>query len=162
MILFIEKNTLRGEEFVSKCLLLLKNSFGYDVPEPEFARNECGKPYFVNISNLKFSCSHSGGVTVALFAETDCGVDIERYRTLDFIKITKRFFPDIKISNIKDFFDEWVKREADCKRQGLRLLDTIKTEPENSRIIDYMKDFSIAVSAEKNEPVIIFDFDQFN
>ena len=161
MILFLERNSLSGTDFTKKCLIYLKNLLGIDVAEPKFSRGEYGKPYIEN-GDIEFSCSHSHGLSAVLFSKTPCGVDVEKHRTIDFKNLINKYFKDKDIDNINDFFDEWCKIEAYSKRLGTPLAKNITESPELSQNVPYLKGWSVAVSGDDGEALIIFDLDVLN
>lgn len=158
MILFLERNSLSGTEFVSKCLLYLKNFIDVEITEPQYKIGEFGKPSFANM-DIEFSCSHSNGVSAALFGNMSCGVDIEKHRKVDFGRLVNKYFFDKDIDNVNMFFDEWCRREAYSKRLGTALAANIRKEPELSVNVPYLKGWSLAVSGNDGQPLIIFDLD---
>ena len=161
MILFLERNSLSGTDFVKKCLIYLKNLLGIEIAEPEFARGEYGKPCFKN-GDIEFSCSHSHGLSAALFSKTPCGVDVEKHRAIDFENLVNKYFKDKDVTNINDFFDEWCRIEAYSKRLGTPLATNILKSPELSKNVPYIKGWSVAVSGDDGEALIIFDLDVLN
>lgn len=161
MILFLEHNSLSGTDFVKKCLIYLKNLTGIDISEPQFVYGEYGKPYFKN-GDIEFSCSHSRGLSAVLFSKTPCGVDVEKHRAVDFGSLVSKYFKDKDIDNVNDFFDEWCKIEAYSKRLGTSLGVNVSKTPELSKNVPYMKGWSVAVSGDDGEAMIIFDLDILN
>lgn len=94
-----------------------------------FSTAESGKPYLLG-KDLQFNLSHSRGyVALAISTSCECAVDIETYRellkldvlmkktmsSLEVLKIKKASMPN------KDFFDNWVLKEAFVKNSGIGL-----------------------------------------
>lgn len=84
---------------------------------------EFGKPYIPGFA--PFSISHSNNTWAVLFADTDCGLDVQYARKTDAEAVAGRFFAHedaalISKSGDKDrvFFRMWVRREALVKAAG--------------------------------------------
>lgn len=91
----------------------------------ELKKGEYGKPYIEDF--CCFSISHTGSIWAALFADRECGLDIQLSRKCDIMGIARRFFapPDAaKISSDDDFFHLWARREALTKAIGGSVYDT--------------------------------------
>lgn len=87
-------------------------------------KGEHGKPYIEGFSC--FSVSHTGSIWAALFADRECGLDIQLGRKCDIMAISERFFaPQDKtgISSADDFFRVWTRREALVKALGGTVYD---------------------------------------
>ena len=88
----------------------------------EIVRTEKGKPYFKYITDLFFSISHSGDITVVAIGDTPLGVDVEKIKKAD-LRVIKRFLKEEadyiteKDSNHR-FFEIWTKKEAYLKCKG--------------------------------------------
>ena len=105
------------------------------------ARNENGKPYFIN-SKIKFNISHSKGyVTCATAFDEEVGVDIEAADlTVERAeKLAKRFFNEADATAIKkspkSFQKLWSVKEAKAKFLGKSVgnvlsQDKLNTNPE--------------------------------
>ena len=78
-----------------------------------------GKPWH---PEMHFSISHSKGRTlIALDSRRPLGVDLEAHRPVQRVpQIAKRF--GFSVGELSQFFDDWTKREALIKAQGLSLL----------------------------------------
>ncbi|MEE8574739.1 MAG: 4'-phosphopantetheinyl transferase superfamily protein [Thermodesulfobacteriota bacterium] len=102
--------------------------------EIEFGLSEYDKPFIKNPGAPKFNISHSGALMIVAVSEkTEVGIDIEIEReSIDFIKLSRRFFSPAEAGRIKDtesdkrkeiFFKTWTKKEAYVKAvgKGLRI-----------------------------------------
>lgn len=88
---------------------ILKEVYKIENYELEFVNN---KPYLKNRQKY-FSLSHSGDYIVIVFSAFDCGVDIEKIKSRDFVAISQRMNFDSK--TLKEFYYEWTKYEAEYK-----------------------------------------------
>lgn len=60
-----------------------------------------------------FSISHSKDFIAIAFSDFNCGIDIEKIKSRDFEKISKR--KNFKAHTIEEFYQEWTKFEAEYK-----------------------------------------------
>lgn len=76
-------------------LLLRQGLAAHGINEREavFAYGENGKPYLPDYPDVQFNLSHSGGMAVAVFADTAVGCDIEQIGTAD-LPLAAKFFPE--------------------------------------------------------------------
>ena len=94
-------------------------------------RTENGKPFFKDLTSLKFNLSHAGGIAVVAVSDCDIGVDIEFIRDdVDTQRIAERFFAPTDIKN-EDFFSLWTKKEAYSKMLGSTLAPNLSKELPN-------------------------------
>ena len=97
-------------------------------------KGEHGKPYIEGFSC--FSISHTGSVWAVLFADRECGLDIQFGRDCDIKAISSRFFAPGDAAVIKElciegkndesaeaFFRAWTRREALTKAVGGTVYD---------------------------------------
>ncbi len=94
-------------------------------------KGEHGKPYIEGF--CCFSVSHTGSIWAALFADRECGLDIQLSRKCDIMAISERFFAvqDAEIiasegspAKAHDtFFRAWTRREALVKALGTTVYD---------------------------------------
>lgn len=107
-------------------------------------RNHCGKPY-TDDYDINFSVSHSDEYIVVAISKSRIGVDIERIKDRDYIKVARRFFDHKEyknIENIKDFYILWTLKEAYTKMLGVNLNTRITKDNINGEgynIIHYDK-----------------------
>lgn len=86
---------------------------------------EHGKPYTEGF--CCFSISHTGSIWAVLFADHECGLDIQLERKCDIKAISERFFAAqdaAMITSAEDFFRIWTRREALVKALGSTVADT--------------------------------------
>ena len=117
-----------------------------------FAKQESGKPYFLN-SKIEFSLSHSGGYAAAAICDTsNVGIDIETaaISAEKAEKLAKRFFSEAEINEFQatpeSFLNIWTKKEAFAKMQGVPLSDLITNEkksPLESRESTFFAHFNV-------------------
>lgn len=111
----------------------------------ELKKGEYGKPYIEGFSC--FSISHTGSIWAVLFADRECGLDIQTERKCDIMAIAKRFFAPgdaaviVSLTNdesggndlesqeysakVRDtFFRVWTRREALVKALGGSVADS--------------------------------------
>ncbi|MGI6006372.1 MAG: 4'-phosphopantetheinyl transferase family protein [Ruminococcus sp.] len=103
----------------------LQELYGLVIPEEEIITAEEGKPFFRNYPHIHFNISHSGEYVVCALGPEELGIDIERYREVNYRRVGRKFLteeewiiweksPDPR----KYFFDQWVRREAYLKWKG--------------------------------------------
>ena len=107
-------------------LMALKNILPEGI-DATLAREESGRPYFVN-STASLSLSHSAGLSVAAICETDrVGVDIElidEKRSPDQLRrIAERYFCAEELESLsktgaESFYALWTEKEAIAKKSG--------------------------------------------
>ncbi len=103
--------------------------------EWEFKFNPFGRPFIANKNrpeNLHFNISHSDGVVVCAFANTeDVGVDIESSkRECSYLELAERYFSKLEFEKLKsnaeseiprEFFKFWTLKESYIKARGMGL-----------------------------------------
>ncbi len=88
-----------------------------------------GKPYFKSHPDVHFSVSHSDGVWICAFADSEIGCDVQEYRTDDtpsrLDKIARRWFSAAEYryftgqgSGADEFCRIWSRKEAYVKYTG--------------------------------------------
>ncbi|MCD8048728.1 MAG: 4'-phosphopantetheinyl transferase superfamily protein [Clostridia bacterium] len=83
-----------------------------------FERGEHGKPY-VKGESIYFSLSHSGDVLICAVGRSEVGADVEKMREIKRSeRIAARCFAGEKISDERDFFKHWTRKEAFLKYTG--------------------------------------------
>ena len=135
MIVFIEKKRSSSDEFITHCyeqyVKIMAQTKDKKLPKkcPKIVREYLtntpipvdGKPHFE--SGPSFSLSHSGEYQVLVMNDSEVGVDIERIKDGDFLKMASRFFDAKEYQAVKDggngvFFELWTKKEAYAKYLG--------------------------------------------
>jgi len=103
--------------------LLLYDIFGERTRNAHFERGRRGKPHLPDYA--PFNISHAGDFAVLALSKQSVGVDLERFRPLDWQRIASRFFhPDERAflaqSNEpdRDFFRIWTLKESYLKAEG--------------------------------------------
>ncbi len=103
--------------------------------EWEFKFNPFGRPFIANKNkpeDLHFNISHSDGVVVCAFANTeDVGVDIESSeRECSYLELAERYFSKLEFEKLKssaeskipkEFFKFWTLKESYIKARGMGL-----------------------------------------
>ena len=100
-------------------------------------RSKTGKPYFTDVSKGCFSLAHAGELAVAVFAESEIGIDIELISdNRGFCNIAKRFFTLSELTGfeasgkrVESFFEIWTKKEAYVKYCGKTFVDLYSQDP---------------------------------
>ncbi len=136
--------------FVKKALSNHTNNFD------NIKRTEKGKPYIEN--DVCFSVSHSDNVLVCAIGKENLGIDIEKIRDTDCLKISKRFL-NKELRTKEDFFKEWVRAESYVKYTGNGISTLPVSEEELSKVntiyLDIKEGFVSALCTEKKEDIEI-------
>lgn len=92
-------------------------------------KGENGKPYLIDYPDIHYNLSHSGGMVLAVFSDTEIGCDIEAVRQAN-LKLAKRFFCPGEYAYIADlkggeqdreFCRLWTLKESFLKSTGMGL-----------------------------------------
>lgn len=120
-----EENLKRYEQHKIAYALLgevLKKQFG--ITSFTIEKNEKGKPFLSEFSDVHFNISHCGGLAVCGISDREIGVDAELIRSYNG-KVMKRIFSAEEQSMISvsgnpdtDFFRIWTLKESFCKFTG--------------------------------------------
>lgn len=88
-----------------------------------------GKPFFLKAdgerSEIHFSLSHSGKYYMCAISEKNVGADIQVWRDIDLLAMSKRLFMR-EITDKKEFYDRFTQGEARAKCEGNGLLCGMK------------------------------------
>ncbi len=88
-------------------------------------RTEQGKPFFPEQPALHCSVTHSGGFWLCALSARPLGVDLERERPVDAVKLARRFFLPEEAAYLEerpeDFFLVWTAKESLVKYTGTGL-----------------------------------------
>ena len=116
--------------------LLIRRAVG----EGPFTLNEHGKPYAPG-SGIQFSVSHSGACAAIVTDSAEIGLDVEKLRTGDYMKIARRFYHPGELQFVESADDParaftrvWTRKEAYLKQLGvgiatdLTAFDTVSGE----------------------------------
>ena len=101
----------------------------------KFEKNENGKPFLQNYSDIHFNISHTDGLVAVVLSKTDVGIDAERIKPVDLALAERYFteaeqmyvFADAKLCEER-FFEVWTKKEAFAKRLGVSVSKILKDE----------------------------------
>lgn len=100
-----------------------------ELAEPlplQYLYGRCGKPRLMDFP-LHFSLSHSGGYVLCAAADREIGADIQQFRTMNLLRLAKRFFPEQEYAALERcddseqerlFFTLWSRKEAYGKLTG--------------------------------------------
>lgn len=107
---------------VSQALKLLKKPL-----DLKFSYGQNGKPYFQDYP-FYFNLSHSGEYVFCAISDREVGVDIQQFRPVDEVRLTRRFFSDEEQKILercldreerrKFFYRLWTRKEAYGKLTG--------------------------------------------
>lgn len=89
--------------------------------EAELSYLENGKPIIKSPEGYYISVSHSGTLAALVISDVAVGIDIERVRDFDFSRLKERFLSEKEREAVltkEDFFEIWVKKEAEAKIDG--------------------------------------------
>lgn len=139
----------KGEDAIRNCSIEYIRDMQMEIPahvleSARIFRSPAGKPFFMDLSEIHFSVSHSGSVWGCAIDDAPIGFDLEDMdrikRNSDqapemdiderWQKIAKRFFsPEeyefVRRGGKKAFFRLWVRKEAYVKYKGLKLIQEI-------------------------------------
>jgi 4'-phosphopantetheinyl transferase len=65
---------------------------GIKKAEIDIKKNEYGKPFLQHYSGFQFNVSHAGELLVCASDKLRVGIDVEKIKEIDCIKLAKRFF----------------------------------------------------------------------
>ena len=112
---FQKKEILDKKKYLTHCFTylmldrILKDVYKIEDREIDFINK---KP-ILKKQQKYFSISHSGDYIALAFSDTNCGIDIEKFKNRDFEKIAHRMRFDINTP--EDFFKNWTLYEAKYK-----------------------------------------------
>jgi 4'-phosphopantetheinyl transferase len=103
--------------------LLLYAVFGEQTRHSRFERGRRGKPHLAD--HTPFNITHAGDYAVLALSAQSVGVDLERFRPIDWRRISERFFHPIEREHLansiepeRDFFRIWTLKESYLKAEG--------------------------------------------
>lgn len=112
----------------------LKKEFGIDLEYEPRAEGEHGKPFLSYRPALHYNISHSGDYVVCVLADEEVGIDVQVHREANYERMLERMVTDEKRREIlagpdveKEFFAQWVLREAYIKWTGEGLSRDLRT-----------------------------------
>lgn len=114
-------------------------------------RTKRGKP-FVEESDIHFSLSHSGTLTLCAVGEKPLGVDVEKNRTFKHEeKILKRFTGETENGN---FLEKWTAFESRVKYFGESILDCPRAKSERLEVMTFdFGEYTVSVCSEEKEEI---------
>ena len=80
----------------------------YDIENTQLVFED-GKPILLD-GGKYFSISHSDEYIALAFSDTNCGVDIEKFKLREFEKISERM--GFEANTLGEFYEEWTRYEA--------------------------------------------------
>ncbi len=103
----------------------LKKEYGIDLNLEPKAEGEHGKPFLSYRPHLHYNISHSGEYVVCILTDQEVGIDVQEHRTANYSRMLERMVTEERREEIlrgadleKEFFKEWVLREAYIKWTG--------------------------------------------
>lgn len=170
MVLFIQEFIENSDDFIKKCLkkyIQINKSLNLDYNFSDIENvenfvnsvviNREHKPFLTYKGKqfAYFNLSHSNSVMVALFGNTEVGVDVEYHKKRDYKKIAKR--ENIQnVITLEMFYNEWTKLEAIVKQKGTGIKDIARQNDTSiAKNINILQDYSIAVVPYDNLMVSI-------
>ncbi len=98
------------------------NDYMRDVNSIIIEVYEKGKPYFKGLP-IEFSLSHSDELWACVMDAQLCGIDIQKIRQCEYVKLSGRFYTAseheyVTENGINAFFDIWTMKEAFGKLSG--------------------------------------------
>lgn len=129
LFLYLLKAQITRESSEKFARFVLGKYLDTDGDKLNIARNQHGKPYLVNYSNVYFNISHTKGAIACAVSDRPVGVDIESIRKID-LRVVRYFFSQQEKhyiladpENIDLRFTEvWTKKEAYLKFIGTGIL----------------------------------------
>lgn len=129
MIVFVSKNLNKSSlEFAEDCLeqycyiarqsrISIENVLS---KRPKIYKDENGRPYvcgglYLSISHTSANLSDKHNIIAVAISPNPAGVDIEVCRSIDWTKISQRYFNAAEqkdINSSRDFFKFWTRKEA--------------------------------------------------
>lgn len=135
---------------------ILSRYISIDPREIGFSYQEHGKPEISESQNhegVRFNVSHSGRFAmIGVMLNRRIGVDVEKYRDMEFLEIAGRYFSEREYSDLKAaparelehyFFSCWTRKEALLKAIGEGigdLLDKVSVAVDSPGLIDFRGD----------------------
>ncbi len=111
--------------------LLLKRSLSlYGIDDAVLDRDEYGKPFLCNHSDVHFNLSHSGNMVMCVIADTPIGCDVQEMSETVNARIAERYFSPMEqaafLAADEDdrrqlFFRLWTLKESFLKATGYGL-----------------------------------------
>ena len=103
------------------------------------------KPY---IDGFHFNISHTLDAFVIAISDDEVGIDIEKIRDINLKGLEEHI--GCEITDIKEFFKLWTKKESAVKQKGLTLKE-LKTIDISKTETFYIDDYVISVCCENDQ-----------
>lgn len=155
MLIFVKKGAKDTNSVILETYELYRDIFLRDSKSKITVYRLNGKPFLENF-NGHISVSHSGDYVVCAISKEKVGIDLEKITSLDFKKISNRFFP-FAIEDSISFYKHWCAAEAWAKAEDIPLIQCLKDKycPEKVQYFDLIKDYSFCYYG-KNIPFFYF------
>lgn len=112
----------------------------YNLKNIEIIKDKYYKPSIKNRPDIHFSISHSNGKLVIAICDKNIAIDIQDYKSIDYLKIINKILSEDEKKYVKDldtFFDIWTKKECLMKYTGKGLTLDLPKYSTNKKIKDY-------------------------
>lgn len=120
-----------GEELLAYGLRI---EYGKELKFEPRAKGEHEKPFFTLLPEIHYNISHSGKYVFCVFAEQEVGIDVQEHRKASYEKVLTRMVTEEERERIlrsedvvKEFYEQWVLREAYIKWTGEGLARDLRT-----------------------------------
>ncbi|WP_168118578.1 4'-phosphopantetheinyl transferase superfamily protein [Paenibacillus sp. HB172176] len=126
------ERTLIGDILVR---YLLRDRYGIDMAEVDFARNRYGKPYVDGREDVHFNVSHSGDWVACVLHSSAAGIDIEQIKAIN-LDIAQRYFAEEEVQflfgqpdgeQLDWFYRLWTCKESGVKEEGMGLSRSLQS-----------------------------------
>ncbi len=125
-----KKSTKELSEEAAKDFLIKKGHLIDRNKEVLVEKTKEGKPYLKDFS-VFLSISHTENLCLIALSKSPIGIDVEKVKSIDWMKISNRFFNKEESNYLMDecspntFFRMWTEKEAYAKLLGIPLLRII-------------------------------------
>ena len=133
----------------------LKKEYGINLKHEPRAEGEHGKPFLSWRPQIHYNVSHSGNYVVCILADQEVGIDVQIHKKANYERMLERMVSPAQRIEIlegedpeKEFFRQWVLREAYIKWTGEGLSRDLRTIPMNEgtyALLDLDEGYSGAV-----------------
>ena len=117
----ISKKVYLYSDLLLKYLICRETNLG--IFDLIFSKNEFGKPFLTNKTNIKYNISHTKDALAISISDNEIGIDIEKIRAIK-LRVAKRFFTKNEYNYVMErdsnyrFLEIWTKKEAYMKFVG--------------------------------------------
>ena len=135
----------------------LKKEYGINLKHEPRAEGEHGKPFLSWRPQIHYNVSHSGNYVVCILADQEVGIDVQIHKKANYERMLERMVSPAQRIEIlegedpeKEFFRQWVLREAYIKWTGEGLsrdMRTISMDEGSCMLLDMEEGYSGAVWA---------------